>query len=133
MVSMKNDPNLDKILATLERLQKSTAAYEKILKLHEKMLAQHTKMLATTDKQLKNIVKKMFEADEKTAQADEAIRARVAKNHDEIMNIMDGLAKDYSDLRDENASGAFLLSQADDRLDDHEERIAKLEKSKAAA
>ncbi len=51
---------------------------------------------------------------------------------DNLASQMDSLIGDYKSLRDEEAANANFNARADDRLDDHEIRIGKLERVVAA-
>lgn len=68
--------------------------------------------------------------DERLAEQDRHLAEQDIKI-DKIYNHVDGIAGHFSDLRDEEAAGAVLLTQANDRIEDHEQRIVQLEKVSA--
>ncbi|MCL2038088.1 hypothetical protein FWG95_03780 [Candidatus Saccharibacteria bacterium] len=69
--------------------------------------------------------------DERFERVDERFK-KLDKKYDIMMNTLDGLAGDYADLHDEETIGAALTKQANDKLDNHEKRIVRLERAKAS-
>jgi Mg2+ and Co2+ transporter CorA len=48
-----------------------------------------------------------------------------------IKNVFDGLAADYTSLRQEESVGARIQSKHTDQLNNHQKRIARLERARA--
>lgn len=80
------------------------------------------------EKSLKfEIIKTDLRAGERTEKSEESLKEEIRKTRDDLMTKMDGIAKGLEDMRDENTAGADLIRGLEVKVDDHEERITKLE------
>ncbi len=52
------------------------------------------------------------------------------KYRDEILTRLDGIAKNIEDIREENAAGILHSKRVDERIENHEKRIKKIESTK---
>jgi hypothetical protein len=87
--------------------------------------------IETSEQRMDDKFNKMFihftNEDKKRDEQFEQITAMFSKLHDSI----DGIAGDYKVLRDEETIGAHLARQANEKIEDHEQRIGKLEQAQA--
>lgn len=123
-----------KKLATKEEIKK-LATKEEIKKLATK---KEIKKLAT-----KREIKKLATKDElqKTNRKIEILANQVALNRQDIveikdnvrtiLEIVDGIAKKFEDARTERAALNHALRRHENRIDDHERRIANIEKKES--
>lgn len=55
---------------------------------------------------------------------------KVDNKIDKVMIGIDGVMKELSDMREENAAGVLHSRRVDERIENHEKRIKKIESSK---
>ncbi len=59
------------------------------------------------------------------------MRGHFDNKFDIVLNAIDGVAKELSDMRTEKAAVDHSLTRHEERLDDHEVRIERLEMKRA--
>jgi chromosome segregation ATPase len=145
---MNDDKKLDKVLAAVEA---NTAAINKVrdtVEEHSKRFDEQGAQLKEQGAQLKEQGAQLKEQatqlhtletyqtkmyahftneDNKRDEQFEQIVAMFSKLHNKI----DGIAADYTALRDEETIGAHLMTQSREQIADHEQRIGKLEQAAA--
>lgn len=58
---------------------------------------------------------------------------RYKKYFNKILTGQDGIMKELQDMREENAAGTLHFERLDDKINNHEKRIKRLESTSSAA
>lgn len=59
----------------------------------------------------------------------EELRNEIKKNHNEVMNKLDSIAGSVNKFDEEQTALSYRVSEHTDQLEDHEERIKKVEEA----
>lgn len=69
----------------------------------------------------------MVRIEERVEKTERVLREEIRDTKNDLMTKIDGIAKGLEDMREEDTAGADLTRELEVKVDNHEERITKLE------